>query len=270
MHRWTIGIFILIAFVASVPLPALANASAVFHEVDFDQHLRQALPLNVLFKNESGQLVPLSTFFDKRPVVLLLGYLNCPNLCSTTLTGVRESLQQSGLKANQDYNAIFVSIDSRDTLDRPALKKTALWTSNNTTNHWHFLTGPEASIKALAGAIGFRYFYDKDIQQYAHPAGFVIVTPKGNIARYFFGVRFVPWELRAAIIDASGERIGNLADRLLLLCYHYDPRTGKYNLAVMKILQMAAAALLVTFGLFVWHSISTERQQKNTNVRGPR
>jgi protein SCO1 len=229
-------------------LSCAAQNATVFRSVDFEQHLDRLLPLSVMLRDATGNVVPLGRHFGGPPVLLVLGYVRCPNLCGTAFIGVNEALRQSGLRLNTDVRPLFISIDPAEMLDDTMFRR-----PEAELKAWHFLRGNDASIRQVADAVGFRYVYDPQIKQYAHPAGFVVVAPDGRIARYFFGVRFPPAMLRLAVTEASHGKSGSLADRLLLLCYHYDPQAGRYNLVIMQSLRILSAMLLLGLIMFIWH-----------------
>jgi protein SCO1/2 len=176
------------------------------------------------------------------PVVLVLGYLGCINLCGTTLAGVSLALRDTGLAPDRDYRALFVSIDPRDEHAPPERRA-----------GWHFLTGA-APAAALADAVGFRYFYEADSDQFAHPTGFIVLTPRGEVARYFMGVRFDAAEVRAAIAQAALGQTQSPFERLLLLCFH-DPVAGKHTASVLMALRLAMALFLAGLGLVAWRKL---------------
>jgi len=217
-----------------ITFPAIAHLAHP-EQLGWDRHPGASVPLDLRFADE------------RAPVVLVLGYLRCPNLCDTTLAGVTEGLRMAGLRPGSDYRALFVSIDPRDT---PALaaEAKAKRVPAGALGAWRFLTGDAA---AVARAVGFRYARDGD--EYAHPAGFVVLTPEGTVSRYFPGVRFDPGEVRAALADARRGEAGPLARPLLLLCAHLDP-AGRYTAAIVDALRAAAVLFLAGGALFVWRA----------------
>lgn len=237
----------------AVAAPAAGHSQygeEVFEKVGFDQHLGAALPLELPFNDERGASGALGRHFGARPVVLVLAYYGCPNLCSAVLQASTRALGQSGLQAGSDYEAVVVSIDPGERPGLAAHRKAAYlagFGDADAAGGWHFLTGDAAAIERLAERVGFRYVYDSRLDQYAHPAGIVVATPEGRIARYLFGVQFNPRDLRLALVEAADGGIGNPVDRLLLLCYGYDPDTGGYGLLVMNVLRAGgtATALLI-------------------------
>ena len=215
-----------------VSLPALGEI-----DVSFDPHPGASVPGDVAFREAR-----LGDYYGAAPVVLVLGYLGCVNLCGTTLTGVNEALRDTGLVADRDYSALFVSIDPRDENARPERRA-----------GWHFLTGASAAAK-VAQAVGFRYFFEKESGEYAHPAGFVVLTPQGRIAQYFEGVRFDAASLKQSLLEARQGETQSSFQRLLFVCFH-DPLGGKNTAAVMAAIRIAMAALLAAAGFLAWRRL---------------
>lgn len=231
--------------------------------VDFRQRLGAALPLEARFTDADGRPVRLGDYFGQRPVVLVMGYFDCPNLCGVTWRGLEESLQPLALEAGKDYAVVAVSIDPGEGPAEARSRRRAHlreWQRPDAAGGWHFLTGAEGDIRRLAEAVGFDYRYDPAIDQYAHAAGLVVATPEGRAARYLFGVRFPATDLRLALVESSAGHIGSLADRLLLLCYRYDPATGQYGLLIMNVLRGAGVLTVVGLVGFVVTSRRRERR----------
>ncbi len=254
------------AFAQSRPtgsgLPAAALPPALL-EVGFDQNLNQMLPLDVEVADENGRAVKIGDYFGKRPVVLAFVYYGCPMLCLQSLSSLSSTLGVMAQNPGEDFEVVSVSIDPRET-PAMALEKKAHYVERSgkpsIAKGWHFLTGTDASIRRLTKAAGFRYVWDERTQQYAHPAGIVIATPEGKVSRYLFGIDYGPRDLRLAVLDASQEKISSVLAKALLYCYHYDLSTGRYSLAIMRIVQVAGAATVLSLGtlIFVW----TRRERK--------
>jgi protein SCO1/2 len=232
--------------------------------VGLEQRLGEALPLDVQFKDESGTVVPLRTYFGQRPVVLALVYYECPMLCNQVLNGLSKSLRALEFTAGHEFEVVVVSFDPRETPALAAEKKAnylARYGRPGAEQGWHFLTGPQQSIDALTAAVGFRYRYDPKSAQYAHASGIMLSTPDGRLARYYYGIDYPTRDLRLGIVEASQERIGSPVDQILLLCFHYDPSTGKYSLAVMRLVQAAGAATVLSLGGFMFFALRRERRR---------
>jgi protein SCO1/2 len=219
--------------------------------VGIDQKLNEQLPLDLVFKDENGASVKLGDYFGKKPVVLSLVYYQCPMLCNQVLNGMVTAFKVMNFKPGQEFEVVTVSFDPRE---EPALASAKKDTYVNylpadrragATNGWHFLTGDEASIKRLTDAVGFRYHWDETTNQFAHASGVFVTTPQGKLARYFYGVEYAPRDLRLGLIEAADNKIGSPVDQLMLYCFHYDPATGKYGAAVMRIMRVAGGLTLI-------------------------
>jgi protein SCO1/2 len=213
-----------------------ASVQAHVRDVDFDAQPGARVPQLAFREARFGD------YLGAEPVVLVLGYLGCVNLCGTTLDGVSLALRDAGLVPERDYRALFVSIDPRDEKAPPARRA-----------GWHFLTGATPA-SALANAVGFRYAFDADTGEYAHPSGFMVLTPRGEVARYFMGVRYDAGEVRQAIADAARGRTQSTYERLLLLCFH-DPIVGKHTQLVLNVVRAAMLLFVAALGFVAWRKL---------------
>jgi protein SCO1/2 len=251
-----------------MPAPPEINPAskkpAILDKVGIDQKIGQQLPLGAVFKDETGRDVKLGDYFGTRPVVMALAYYECPMLCTQVINGMTGALKTLSFDAGRDFDVVVVSINPAE---RPALaaekKATYLeqYARPQTAAGWHFLTGSEPSIKAVAAALGFRYAYDEQIGQYAHGAAIYVATAQGIVARYFLGVEFPPTHLRYALVEASNNRLGTVADQVLLFCYHYDPATGKYGVAILRAVRIGGVLTVAAFLTFLFVSLRRERQR---------
>jgi protein SCO1/2 len=217
-------------------------------QVGYDQRLGAQVPLDLPFRDEAGRAVRLGNYFGQRPVILVLAYYDCPMLCDLVLQGVVSTLKPLTFDTGKEFDVVVASFDPKDTPRKAAeRKRTTLdrYGRAGREGGWHFLTGPQASIDALTRSVGFRYVYDKERDEYAHPAGMVILTPSGKVSRYLFGIDFPPRDVRLGILESGGEKIGSVVDQLLLYCYHYDPAIGRYSATALNILRLAAGATVI-------------------------
>lgn len=247
----------LATLVGVIAVPSASHAQAVeppFKGIEIEQRLEETIPLDLRFRNEAGEEVVLRQYFGERPVVLVLAYYRCPMLCTLVLNGLSSGLQTLTLQPGSDFEIVTVSIDPRETPDIAAAKK-AIYLEDagmeSAAGAWHFLTGDEASIVELARAVGFHYQYDAEADQYAHAAGIMVLTPGGKLARYFYGIEFAPRDLRFALVEASEGRVGTLVDHLLLLCYQYDPATGRYGAITVSLVRIGAVLTLAALAAFI-------------------
>lgn len=226
--------------------PSVASPQ-VLQQVRFDQRLGEPVRLDSVFRDEMGRQVRLGDYFGKRPVVLVLAYYHCPMLCDLVLNGLAGSLRALSFSPGREFEVVVVSIDPGETPQLAAEQKREILSRFNRTGTeegWHFLTGTQESISALTGDVGFRYVYDKDRNEYAHAAGITVLTPRGQISRYIFGIDFPPRDVRLALIESGEDKIGSLIDQAVLYCFHYDPAIGRYSAAAMRLLRVAAAVTL--------------------------
>jgi protein SCO1/2 len=231
-----------------------ANVPGALQGVGIQQKLDQLVPLDLTFRDEANRPVALSSFFHGKPVLLALVYYRCPMLCTQILNGVVSSLKAVSFNPGSDFEVVSVSFDRKDTPELAAEKKISYlrrYGRANTANGFHFLTGDEASIKALTDAVGFHYKYDPITDQFAHASGIMILTPEGRISRYFYGVEYAPRDVRLGLVEASANKIGTPVDEVLLFCFHYDPGTGKYGAIAINLLRGAGAVFVLVCGVFL-------------------
>ncbi len=227
---------------------------SILREIGFDQHLGASLPLDLAFRDEGGRTIRLGEYFGGKPVVLSLNYYGCTMLCTVTLNGLAAALNVITLDAGKEFQIITVSFDHTETPEMAAAKKKTFLTRYQRPTAaagWHFLTGDAPAIDALTNAVGFRYAWDAETRQFAHPSGVVVVTPEGRIARYMYGIEYAPRDLRLALVEASAGRIGSSVDQLLLYCYRYDPVTGKYGALIMRIVRLGGILTVLSMGAFI-------------------
>ena len=232
---------------ANVRPPGLKN-------VGIEQHLDEQIPPDLNFRDETGKPVRLGDFFGKKPMILNLVYYNCPMLCGEVLSGLESSLRVLKFDVGKEFDVLTVSFDPNETPDMATKKKAEFlkrYGRPGAAEGWHFLTGPQESIDALTKAAGFQYQYDPKTGQFAHATAIMVLTPEGKIAQYYYGVEYAPKDLRLGLIQASENKIGTLADQVLLYCYHYDPTTGKYGAIISRVLQLSALATVLGLGILM-------------------
>jgi protein SCO1/2 len=240
-------------------------------EVRIEQKLDQQLPLDLVFRDESGQPVRLGQYFGQKPVVLAFVYYDCPMLCTQVLNAMVTSFRVLPFEIGKDYDVVTVSFDPRETNTLATAKKQVYMKylpermRAGANSGWHFLTGDQPSITQLTDAVGFHYRYDEATKQFAHASGIMVTTPQGKLSRYFYGVDYPARDLRLGLIESSENKIGSPVEQLLLYCYHYDPATGRYGVAIMKVMRIAGVATLL--GLAVMILLLKSRNPKLTEVK---
>jgi len=219
--------------------------------VGIDQKLGSQLPLDAEFKDENGNIVNLGTFFNqKKPVILALVYYECPMLCNEVLNGLTGSLKGISFDAGKEFDVVAISFDAREN-DKPDLAKNKKESYLNrykragAEDGWHFLTGTQSEIDKVTQAVGFNYIFDEKTDQFAHAGGIMIATPEGKLSRYLYGIDYSPKDIKFSLIDSAENKIGNPAEQLFLYCFHYDPASGKYGLAILRVMRLAAVATII-------------------------
>ena len=220
-------------------------------DVGIDQKLNSQVPLDLSFRDETGQPVTLGKYFSNRPVILSLVYFNCPMLCPEVVQGMSHTLNLVKLDMGKDYDVLTVSFDPKDTPQSAAEKKQA-WLKGldkrNDQQSWHFLTGNANSIQALTRAVGFRYNWDSKTQMFAHATGIMVLTPEGKVSKYFYGTEYSPTDLRFGLVDASHDQVGSAVDEILLFCCKYDAGSGQYDLIISRVLAIVGGITIVILG----------------------
>jgi protein SCO1/2 len=241
----------------------------VIESVGVDQNLDAQISPDLKFRDETGKVVRLGDYFGKRPLLLSLVYFECPGLCTESLNGISRALKPLNFTPGVEFDVLTISFDPRERPELAAAKKQRyleIYGRPDAAGGWHFLTGDEADIKELCKTVGFRYAFDDATQQYAHAAAIMVITPQGRVSRYFYGLEYSTKDIRLGVIEASENRIGTLTDVVTLLCYKYDPRSGKYSMQIMYVLRIAAVATVATLGTFMFVMFRRDRRNKLRNT----
>lgn len=247
---------------------ALQEKPREFEGVDVVEHQGDTIPMDLHFVGGTGDTVTIGGFFrDGRPVILIMGYYTCPMLCNLVFNGVSEAVQRMDLTLGEDYRIVSVSIDPTETsLIADAKRRNYMQDMGRSPDNrdWAFLVGAEDQSKALADAVGFKYYWDDKQEQYAHAAVITVLTGDGMISRYLYGIQFPPRDLKLALMEASEGQIGDTFDRILLYCYHYDPQAGGYVMFAGNVMRLGGALTLLFLALLIGGLIWRERRKRRT------
>lgn len=270
---------LLIALAAIRPSSAAEQIPLELKDVGIQEQLGRQVDLDLTFRNEKNELVRLGSVVDgKKPTLLFLAYYGCPNLCNLFLNGATDGLKQLEWSIGQEFQIVTVSIDPREDAALAKAKKAAHLMAYGkrvgAENGWHFWVNDkpgaadaqDVHVKKLAEQVGFHYKYDKDQDQYAHSAGMILLTPEGKVSRYLYGIEFKPKDLRLALVEAGGGKIGTIADHFLLFCYHYDPKGKKYALYATNVMR-AGGGLTVFLVAGFLTSFWRRNRRKNPNPK---
>jgi protein SCO1/2 len=243
----------------------------VMREVDIEEHLGDGLDPSLVFQDSTGEVMRLGDFFDgKKPILLILAYFRCPMLCGLVLRGTVTGLSKLPFRLGDDYRALTVSFDPRDTPAEAAHKKETTLADMPQGSHgpsWPFLVGQVAQIRSLADTLGFRFAYDARTEQYAHPAAVFVLTPQGRISRYLYGTDPSPRDLRLALVEAASGKIGTIVDRILLTCYRYDPATRRFGPFIRGFMRIGATMILAAVAVLMVALFRADRMRR-LRVRG--
>jgi len=235
----------------------------LLNTIGIDQKLGEQIPLDLTFTNEAGQSVRIGDYFGDKPIVLTLVYYDCPMLCNQVLTSLLRAMNVLAFGIGTEFDVLTVSVDPGETHELAAEKRAEYlknYRGRDGSNGWHFLTGQQDQIEQLASAVGFRYEYEEQTDQYIHASGIMVLTPAGKLARYFYGIDYPPRDLRWGLVEAADGAIGSAVDQLLLMCYSYDPMTGKYGVYIRNSLRIGAVATVLALGSFVVVMLRRERR----------
>ena len=231
--------------------------------VNVEQRIDHPLPLDVEMRDAAGDTVRLGNAFGETPVILAPVYYECPMLCPTVLQGLTKALRVMDLELGEDYRIVTFSIDPGETAIQAREQKAhylGRLGGDTPEGGWWFLTGERQSIQALTEAIGFQYTYDAETELFNHAAAVVVATPEGKLFRYFYGIEPSPRDLKWALVEASENKVGSLVDQVLLYCFHYDPRTGRYGVVILNVIRLLGALTVVGIASFILLALWRERR----------
>ncbi len=243
----------------------------ILNNVSIEQRLNAQVPLELAFRDENDRAVKLGDYFGQKPVVLALVYYDCPMLCTEVLNGMVSAFSILKFDIGKQYDVVTVSFDPREKPELAKAKKAVYlrrYGRPGADQGWHFLTGEQPAINALTKAVGFHYQWDQQTQQFAHAAAIMVLTPQGKLAQYYYGVEYSPKDLRLGLVEASQAHIGTVVDQVLLYCYHYDPRTGKYGAIITRVIQVAGAITVLLLGGLILTMLKLEPKNRAKAGRG--
>ncbi|MFN4182052.1 MAG: SCO family protein [bacterium] len=247
----------------------IASGSDLFGEekrpgdVGIVEQLGKYVPLNLTFRDETGQSITLEELLD-RPAVVMLIYYTCPGICPVLFNGVAEVVNKMKETPGKDYRILSISFDASDTPDTAQRRKRdtfALLNREIPEEGWKFLTASEETILRFTESVGF--YFDRVKGECVHPSGLIVLSPKGKIIRYLYGVEFLPMDLSLAITEADEEKPIFSVRRVVQFCFSYDPDSRRYVLNITRISGAVIALFALTFFLFL-----TFRAHRPANKEG--
>lgn len=261
---WVVVTCCILLLASSLHADSSATPPQLPGKVAIQQKLGNQIPLDAMFRDEAGHIVRLRDYFNNgRPVLLHFVYYRCPMLCPLVLDGLTTALTELKFNVGEQFDIVTISIDPRDMPKNAQQFKDRFvkrYGRLSAATGWHFLTANETAIHRVAGSVGFQYAYDGVRDQFAHGAAIFVLTPDARLSRYLYGFEFKPRDLRLAIVEASGNQIGTPTDQILLLCYHYDPVTGRYSRSAMNLMRAGGLTTVAALGSFIFVMIRKERR----------
>ncbi len=245
---------------------AVSRSSPAFDPSRFSYSERPGtqLPAQILFRDSEERPASLADLARDRPLILVPAYFHCANLCGVVRASLLRALQRTELQAGRDYILAVVSIDPQESsadAREAKMADLAAFGSAGAERDWHYLTGSSQNIEALTDAIGFRHRFDPESRQFIHPTGIVLVTAGGVVSNYLLGVGYTPTDLRSAVRQAGSGRLAAAASSLLLICFHFDPTTGRYSLEILKLFRLAALLTVLTLAVMLFLLFRRERMR---------
>lgn len=241
--------------------------------IDLREHLGDQVATGARFVDESGKSVALGDFLDgQHPVILTLNYSRCPMLCSLELTGLVNSMKEVDFTAGKDFRIVTVVLDPNEKPSEARQSKTRYvrqYGRPEAETGWHFLTGTDPNIHAVADSVGFVYGFNEARNEYVHPAAIVLLSPTGKITRYLYGIEYQPKTLRLSLAESGEGRIGTSIDKLVLYCFHYDETEGRYAPVAMNIMRVGGALTVAVLGTFLSTYFWSESRKKKKAGSSP-
>ena len=257
-HKYLTSLFSTAIIIISITLSQaqIANQNpAELEDIDVEEHLGEFIPLDLRFTDDLGNTVSLNDYFNqKKPVILVLAYYECPMLCTLVLNGLTQTVYNLNMQLGDEYKILTVSIDPGESTELAVAKKQShLRMLNNpeNTDGWTFLTGTETNIRKLADAVGFKYYYVEDRDEYAHPAVVMLLSDEGKISRYLYGIEYKTNDLKLGLLEAAEGKVGGTLDKLILYCYNYDPNAKGYVLFASNMMKLGGAVTLILLSGFL-------------------
>jgi len=230
----------------------ILSEEPVKQQAGIEEKLGQYIPMNISLYDEYGKAVQLKDIMDKgKPIILTLVYYRCPSICSPLLSGIAEIVDKLDLIAGKDYDIVTISFNPAEDYTLAAEKKKNYYASlkikkDTPQDAWRFFVSDSSNIARLTDAAGYRYIRTEN--EFIHPGVIIFLSPDGKITRYLYGIEFLPFDVKMALMEASEGKIGSTVAKIIKLCYAYDPEGKRYALDITRI---AGIGIIIFIALFV-------------------
>ena len=252
-----VGLFIVLTYCTFAQLPVSPEV-----EIGIVEKLGQTIPMDLKFVNEKNDSVTIGSLITK-PVILSFVYFDCPGLCSPLLDGIADVISKTELTLGKDYDIITVSFNTKDTPEKATQKKLNFVSkiAENQRGNWTYLTGKLENIQRITESVGFRY--KPTGEDFAHPSTIIILSPEGKITRYLYGVSFMPFDLKMALLEAQKGLAQPSRNKLLEYCFAYDAQSKTYTLQFTRLM----GTFVVIMGLFFLLYLYVSSKRNSTKAR---
>ncbi len=259
----------LAVFLTSLPVNAQVNREQpdATKNLGIDEHLGDFIPLDAKFATSEGDSVVLGDLLEEgKPVIFNPLYYECPMLCGLVIEGMMNVVDELEWKPGKDFIVISVSIDPDEDVAVAAKSKEKILGQADaiTRDGWYFLTGKQPQIRKAVESVGFEYRKVEDTGQFAHSAAIMLLSPKGKITRYLYGISYDEFNVRSALYESADGQIGNTVTKLVMYCYQYDPSSGSYTPIAINIMKLGGLATLIFLGIFLGFLWLHEKRKKTT------
>jgi len=250
----------LVAWIAMQPPAQAALSSSQLKQVTLTPRMNARLPLQIRISDLNDRSALLQDWLGGVPTVWILADYTCETLCGPAISLVSNALADTGLSAGKDFRLIVVGFDPKDTAaDALAVRNSQLSPRNGLAKHSVFLRAAAPSLRALTEAFGVQPVYDREHDQFAHPAAAFVVTPDGRISRALSALAVDATSLRLALVEAGQGHIGRWSDQIHLLCYGFDPASGAYTLAARRLLIATSCISVIVLAALIGRLLRRER-----------
>lgn len=232
-------------------------------EIGIVEKLGETVPLDLKFLNENSDTVKLGSMINK-PTILSFVYFDCPGMCSPLLDGVADVISHMDLSLGKDFDVITISFNTLDTPEKAKEKKVNFVQKIKEADRssWFYLTGELSNIQKITEAVGFRF--KPTGLDFAHPSTIIMLSPQGKITRYLYGISYLPFDVKMAVVEAQKGEARPTSSKLLDYCFAYDPKGRSYTLQVTRLM----GTFTLILGLFfVAYLLISSRKKSSKEIK---
>lgn len=219
--------------------------------IGLDPTTGSRIPLETQWVDEVGSRITIAGATDGRPAIVIFADFTCASLCGTIVGEAAAGLSKTALRPAQDYRLLVLGLDPRDNADDARTMRRHHIGEGPHSPAIQFLRSDDETVRRVTSAVGYRFTYDAEHDQFAHPAVALVLAPDGRVSRVLSGLAMTSGDLTLALVEASAGRVGSLADHVRLLCYGFDPAIGVYTPSIRRVLAIVSAvtALALAAGI---------------------